>query len=52
MMSFMNEALDTLMKKVDRISKTGEIVDFHRLLHKVNVLKKGLLCFISELFCM
>ena len=39
MMSFMNEALDTLMNKVDRISKTGEIVDFHRLLHKVTVLK-------------
>ena len=32
MMSFMNEALDILLKKVDRISKTGEIVDFHRLL--------------------
>lgn len=30
MMTFMNEALDTLMEKVDRISKTGEIVDFHR----------------------
>ena len=33
MMSFMNEALDTLMNKVDRISKTGEIIDFHRLLN-------------------
>ncbi|KAJ7391625.1 Thromboxane-A synthase [Desmophyllum pertusum] len=32
MMSFMNEALDTLIQKVDRISKTGEIVDFHRFL--------------------
>lgn len=30
MMSFMNEAVDTLMQKVDSISKTGEIVDFHR----------------------
>ena len=27
----MNEALDTLLEKVERISKTGEIVDFHRL---------------------
>ena len=26
----MNEALDTLLKKMDRVSKTGEIVDFHR----------------------
>jgi len=38
MMSFMNEALDTLMNKVERISKTGEIVDFHRLLLYVIVL--------------
>jgi len=30
MMTFMNEAVDTLMQKVDSISKTGEIVDFHR----------------------
>jgi len=30
MMPFMNEALDTLLKKMDRVSKTGEIVDFHR----------------------
>jgi len=49
MMPFMNEALDTLMNKVDRISKTGEIVDFHRLLHIVN---KSLLCFISEVLFM
>lgn len=27
----MNEALDTLLEKVERISETGEIVDFHRL---------------------
>ena len=40
MMSFMNEALDTLMSKVDRISKTGDIVDFHRLLPKVIVLNE------------
>ena len=33
MMAFMNEATDTLMQKVDKISKTGETVDFHRLLH-------------------
>ena len=32
MMSFMNEAVDTLLKKADKISKTGEIVDFHRLI--------------------
>ena len=32
MMYFMNEAVDTLVQKVDKISKTGEIVDFHRLL--------------------
>ena len=32
MMPFMNEAVDTLVQKVDKISKTGEIVDFHRLL--------------------
>ena len=38
MMSFMNEALDTLINKVDKISKTGEIVDFHRLLHKVMII--------------
>jgi len=36
MMPFMKEAIDTLLQKVDKISKTGEIVDFHRLLH-VNV---------------
>ena len=30
-MPFMNEALDTLLKKVEKISQTGEIVDFHRL---------------------
>lgn len=30
MMPFMNEAVNTFMQKVDRISKTGEIVDFHR----------------------
>ena len=30
MMTFMNEAVDTLMQKVGGISKTGEIVDFHR----------------------
>ena len=35
MMSFMNEALDTLMTKVDRISETGEIVDFHRFCYVV-----------------
>lgn len=52
MMLFMNEVLDILMKKVDRIFKIGEIVDFYRLLYKVNVLKKGLLCFILEFFCM
>ena len=30
MMSFMNEAVDTLIQKVDKVSRTGEIVDFHR----------------------
>ena len=30
MMPFMNEAVNTFLQKVDRISKTGEIVDFHR----------------------
>jgi len=30
MIPFMNEALDTLLAKAERISKTGEIVDFHR----------------------
>ena len=29
-MSFMNEAVDTLIQKVDKVSRTGEIVDFHR----------------------
>jgi len=37
MMSFMNEALDTLMTKVDRISETGEIVDFHRWLQSLTM---------------
>ncbi|XP_022779926.1 uncharacterized protein LOC111321343 [Stylophora pistillata] len=37
MMTFMNEALDTLMEKVDRISKTGEIVDFHRWLQSLTM---------------
>ncbi|XP_020604862.1 cytochrome P450 3A7-like isoform X2 [Orbicella faveolata] len=37
MMPFMNEALDTLMNKVDRISKTGEIVDFHRWLQSLTM---------------
>ena len=32
MMSLMNEAVDTLLRKVDKVSKTGEIVDFHRFL--------------------
>ncbi|KAJ7391626.1 Thromboxane-A synthase [Desmophyllum pertusum] len=36
-MSFMNEALDTLIQKVDRISKTGEIVDFHRWLQSLTM---------------
>ena len=31
MIPFINEALDTLLEKVDRISKKGEVVDFHRL---------------------
>ncbi len=30
MMTFMNEAMDTLMQKLDGISKTGETADFHR----------------------
>lgn len=29
MMPFINESIDTLLQKADRISKTGEIVDFH-----------------------
>ncbi|KAL9984595.1 hypothetical protein ACROYT_G006906 [Oculina patagonica] len=37
MMSFMNEAMDTLIQKVDRISKTGEIVDFHRWLQSLTM---------------
>lgn len=37
MMSFMNEAVDTLMQKVDSISKTGEIVDFHRWLQSLTM---------------
>ncbi|KAL9984597.1 hypothetical protein ACROYT_G006909 [Oculina patagonica] len=37
MMTFMNEALDTLMQKVDKISKTGEIVDFHRWLQSLTM---------------
>ncbi|XP_020604908.1 cytochrome P450 3A8-like [Orbicella faveolata] len=37
MMTFMNEALDTLMQKVDGISKTGEIVDFHRWLQSLTM---------------
>ena len=32
MMPFMNEAISILMQKVDRISKTGENIDFHRSL--------------------
>ena len=32
MMPFMNEAISILMQKVDRISKTGETIDFHRSL--------------------
>lgn len=30
MMALMNEAVGTLMKKVDNISRTKEIVDFNR----------------------
>ncbi|XP_073241136.1 cytochrome P450 3A28-like isoform X4 [Porites lutea] len=37
MMSFMNDALDTLLLKVDGISKTGEIVDFHRWLQSLTM---------------
>ncbi|KAJ7391628.1 Thromboxane-A synthase [Desmophyllum pertusum] len=37
MMSFMNEALNTLIQKVDKISKTGEIVDFHRWLQSLTM---------------
>ena len=38
MMTFMNEAVDTLLQKVDKVSKTGEIVDYHRLFLLNNVL--------------
>lgn len=31
MMPFINEAVDTFLQKLDNISKTGEIVDLHRL---------------------
>jgi len=37
MMPFMNEAIDTLLQKVDKISKTGEIVDFHRWLQSLTM---------------
>jgi len=37
MMSFMNEAVDTLIQKVDKVSKTGEIVDFHRWLQSLTM---------------
>lgn len=30
MMTFMNESVDTFIDKVDKISETGEIVDFHK----------------------
>lgn len=30
MMTFMNESVDTFIDKVDTISETGEIVDFHK----------------------
>ncbi|XP_015764480.1 PREDICTED: cytochrome P450 3A29-like [Acropora digitifera] len=37
MIPFMNEALDTLLAKAERISKTGEIVDFHRWLQSLTM---------------
>jgi len=37
MIPFMNEAIDTLLQKVDKISKTGEIVDFHRWLQSLTM---------------
>lgn len=35
MMPFINEAVDTFLQKLDNISKTGEIVDLHRLVLRV-----------------
>nr|XP_058970346.1 cytochrome P450 3A7-like [Pocillopora verrucosa] len=37
MMPFMNEAISILMQKVDRISKTGETIDFHRWLQSLTM---------------
>lgn len=37
MMTFINEAVDTLLQKVDKVSKTGEIVDYHRWLQSLTM---------------
>ena len=43
MLFFMNESVDTLLQKMGRIAKTGEIVDFHRQV-TVALYKKGEIC--------
>nr|XP_058970357.1 cytochrome P450 3A29-like [Pocillopora verrucosa] len=37
MMTFMNESVDTFIDKVDKISETGEIVDFHKWLQSLTM---------------